>query len=184
MPLTKDPKRTIEIPQEVQLEVNKHVYTFKGPKGKLQRKLYSPNIKITIKDNKLILEPNVKKPTKREKVMINTTEAHLRNLIKGAIEGFTYKLKICSGHFPMTVTSNNKEVITKNFLGEKVPRVAKITEGSEVKIDGEEITVESLDIEKAGQTAANIEKSTVVKGRDKRKYQDGIYITEKAGKKI
>ena len=34
------------------------------------------------------------KPTKREKAAIYTTEAHLKNMFKGVLEGSIYKLKI------------------------------------------------------------------------------------------
>lgn len=176
--------QTIEIPEEVQLEIDNNIFKFKGPKGETQKKLISPNIKITKQDNKVKLEPNTKKPSKREKKMIHTFKAHLNNLIKGVKEGYIYKLKICSGHFPMSVTADKGKITTNNFLGEKIPRIAKIIEETTVKIDGEIIIVEGTNIEKVGQTAANIEKSTKIKDKDRRKFQDGIYITEKDGKKI
>lgn len=176
--------QTIEIPEGVQLEIDAHIFKFKGPKGEVQRKLITPTLKITKQDNKLTLQPTTKKPTKREKRIINTFKSHINNLIKGVQEEFIYKLKICSGHFPMTVTTDNKTLTIKNFLGEKTPRTAKIIEGVTIKIDGEIITVEGKDIEKVGQTAANIEKSTRITNKDRRKFQDGIYITSKAGKQI
>jgi len=37
-------------------------------------------------------------------------------------------------------------------------------------------------LEDAGQTAANIERATKIKGFDPRVFQDGIYIIEKPGR--
>jgi large subunit ribosomal protein L6 len=40
------------------------------------------------------------------------------------------------------------------------------------------------DLEQVSQTAANIERATKIRGFDPRVFQDGIYITEKAGRPI
>ena len=82
------------------------------------------------------------------------------------------------------ILNNKNEIVIKNFLGEKVPRVLKIKEGAKVKIDGEIVLVESCDKEIAGQVAADIEKLTVIKNRDNRIFQDGIHIINKSGKQI
>ena len=41
------------------------------------------------------------------------------------------------------------------------------------------MTIEGNNIEDVGQTAGNLEKATIVKGRDTRVFQDGIYIISK-----
>jgi len=111
--------------------------------------------------------------------LLGTYVAHLNNLFRGVKEGFVYKLKICSGHFPMNVSIKNDEFIIKNFIGEKVPRVLKINSDVKVNIDGEVITIESNNIELAGQTAGSIEKLSSRTGFDKRIFQQGIFIIEK-----
>ena len=140
--------------------------------------------RIEIKENNGKIEFHAKKITKKEKCLIGTLSGHVDNMFKGVFEEFIYMLKICSGHFPMTVAKESNFVVVKNFLGEKVPRKAKITEGVKVDIKGDEIVVSSMDKELAGQIAANIEQSTRITNRDRRKFQDGCYITVKAGKKI
>ncbi len=154
----------------------------KGPKGELERKAYSPTIKIKNENKEISFE--VKKANKREKMLMKTTVAHVKNMIKGVTEEFEYTLKVCSGHFPMTVSFENGDFIVKNFLGESVPRKRKIIEGVKVEIKGTEITVNGQDKEKTGQAAAQIEAITRVTKRDRRRFQDGIFITSKAGKKI
>ena len=76
------------------------------------------------------------------------------------------------------------DFIIKNFLGESVPRKIKIPVGVKVKIAGDQVTVEADTKEAAGQVAASIEKLTVIKGRDLRIFQDGIYITYKDGQQV
>ena len=100
-------------------------------------------------------------------------------MIKGVAEGFIYKLKICAGHFPMNVTIEGNNVIIKNFLGEKIPRKSKIAPGVKAQVKGDEIIIESCNLESAGQTASNIEQATRVKARDRRIFMDGIWITSK-----
>lgn len=115
---------------------------------------------------------------------MRTFKAHINNMIKGVTEGFKYRLKVVYSHFPMTVKVQGDEVVIENFLGEKNPRRAKILPGVTVKVKGSEIEVEGIDKEAVGQTAANIEQATRITKWDRRVFQDGIYIVEKAGKPI
>lgn len=155
----------------------------KGKKGELRKKMFDPSLKIEIKDQKILLAP-IKKGTKRESKMIKTFLAHIKNMIKGVNEGHEYKLKICSGHFPMNVSISNNEFVVKNFIGEKVPRKLKIKEGVNVKIDGTLVTVTGIDKGLVSQVAGSIEQLTRRVGFDLRIFQDGIYIIDKDGKPI
>ena len=172
----------IEFPQNCEFKQEKKTITVKGPKGEITRTLPDKQLKISKEGNELILR--YEKSSQREKKNLFTTRAHLKNMIKGVQEGFTYKLKICSGHFPMSVGIKNGVLEIKNFIGEKVPRTLKIKQGADVKIEGDIITVHATDKELAGLTAGAIEKLTRRPGFDKRIFQDGIYIIEKNGKKV
>ena len=170
----------MNIPEGVEVTVEHGVVSAKGPKGEVSKLIRGPNITIDVKDNKVVLSS--KKATKREKRMIGTFKSHIDNLMKGAAEGHVYRLKIASSHFPMTAAENNGEFTVQNFLGEKVPRVLKVKEGAAVKIEGDIITIESADKEAAGQTAGDIEQMCRITNRDRRIFQDGIYIIEKSRK--
>jgi large subunit ribosomal protein L6 len=172
----------VEIPDNCEFKRENQSITVKGPKGEITRILSDKQVKIAKNDKELILTYD--KITQREKKNLFTTAAHMRNMIRGVQEGFTYKLKICSGHFPMSVALKGNVFEIKNFIGEKVPRTLKIKPGVDVKIDGDIVTVYAIDKEMAGLTAGAIEKLTRRPGFDKRIFQDGIYITEKDGKKI
>lgn len=175
-----DINQKVKIPEGVTAEVVNGIVKIKGQKGENQRTLSHRNVKISVENGEIIL--NSKKPTKREKTIIGTFKAHIKNMIKGVTEGFTYKLKVASSHFPISVNTDGKEFVVKNFLGEKIPRKCKIPEGATVKVDGPTITVESIDIEKAGKAAGLIEQATRITKRDRRVFQDGIYITQKPAK--
>lgn len=175
-------EKEIEIPEDVEVKLNSNLIFIKGPEGENSRELKIGKARIEIKDNKIRLFHD--KASKKEKKLINTNSAHISNMIKGVKKKFEYKLKICFGHFPFTLKIEEKRAIVKNFLGEKVERITFVPQEVEIEIDKEIITVKSVDKEKAGQTAARLETLTRIKGRDKRIFQDGIYITNKAGKEI
>ncbi len=175
-------RKEIEIPEGVQVIIDDGTVKVKGPSAEISRKLTYPTLQIKIEDNKIVLDPI--KLTKKEKMMINTFVAHLSNMIKGSQEPFVYKIKIASSHFPMNVTVQGNEVIVKNFFGEKVPRKARIMDNVKVEVSGDIITVTSNDKEAAGQTAANLEQSTRITNRDRRVFQDGLWIIDKAGKEM
>ncbi len=175
-------KDEIAIPEEVNVVIEAPLVKVSGPNGNLERRMSHPMIAITPSEGKITFE--LKNGTKREKMMMKTFEAHLKNMMVGAKENYTYKLRVCSSHFPMTVTKEGDKITVKNFLGEKVPRVANIPEGVEVKVNGPDITVTGPNKEKTGQAAANIERSTRLTNKDRRRFQDGIYITEKAGNEL
>lgn len=180
--MKKDLERVIEIPENVQVEMKDSEIIIKADGKELKRIFNLPNVSIDIADKKIRI--SAKNATKREGKIMGTSEAHIRNMIKGVQGDFIYKLEICNVHFPMNVKVEGETVVIKSFLGETIERVAKILGGVKVEIDGKEITVSSHDREAAGQTSANIEKATRLRGKDRRIFQDGIFITEKPGREI
>jgi large subunit ribosomal protein L6 len=179
---TKKPlKKEIIIPNDIVVKLEKDKIIMKKDEKEIEKKLESA-IESEIDANKLILI--CKKTTRNEKRVIGTTEAHILNMIKGLTEGFKYKLQVAAVHFPITlqIDKEKNEIVVKNFLGEKTERRVRILNNVKVKINKDIIELESFDIEKAGQLAANIEKKTKIRKRDRRVFQDGIFIIEKPGR--
>ena len=169
----------IVFPQGVSGSAENGLVKVKGPKGEVTRKLFHPVVQIAaVADGLTFTAPA---QTRSIKMILYTLVAHANNMIAGVTAGFTYKLKICYIHFPMTVKVVSNEVVISNFLGEKIPRRGLILPGVVVKAAGDIITVEGIDLEPVSQTAANIEMATRIVRRDRRRFQDGCYITEKAG---
>ena len=168
-----------ELPDGITAAMTDNVLVIKGPSGEVSRKLNDPSVTMKAEGNTVTL--SCKQGTKRQKRVINSYRAHIRNMITGVQTPYIYKLKICSGHFPIQVSMSEDTLAVKNFLGEKSPRTLRLKQGATVKIDGDIITVESPSIEIAGNVASQIEYLTAKRGRDLRIFQDGIYIIEKAG---
>jgi len=170
----------IEIPNGIEINIDGTELIVKGPEGENKKKFNFGKLKIEKKNNEIIISHE--KATKKEKKMMNTIASHIKNMIKGVQKKFEYKLKICFSHFPFTVKVKENKAIIKNFLGEKIERKSKILDGVDIEIDNQIITITSINKESAGQTAANFEKATRIRNRDKRIFQDGIFIINKCGR--
>ena len=162
--------------------VSNGMVTIRGPKGELSRRFPDRNVKISTEPEKVVL--TFKRFTKKEKKTSGTIRSHIRNMLRGATNGHSYILKICSGHFPMTVTVSGKDLTVKNFLGERVPRKMEIKGDVKVKISGTEIIAEGTDKEAVSQFAAGLEQLTRRANFDRRIFQDGIYLISKDGKLV
>ncbi len=176
--MKQDLQLEIELKDGVTANLEGTLLKVKGPKGEVERDFAHPRINVAVEGSKIVLKSA--KATKREKTILGSYNAHMKNMVKGVVEPFQYKVKICSGHFPMNVSMSGQELIVKNFLGEAVPRRTMMPEGTKVKVNGTEIEISSPNKELAGQAASRIENLCRITNRDRRIFQDGLYITEKA----
>jgi len=166
---------TIILPAGLTAEIKaNNTVVLKSSKGTLERAFKSYRLKITLNGNKMVVEgsPNNKKTY----VLVETAVAHIRNMAEGLLFGYKTDLRVVYSHFPMSVALDKDTVLVKNFLGEKFPRKSKIVGKTKVEIKGQEITVTGMNKDDVGQTAANLEKATKVRGKDIRRFQDGIYL--------
>lgn len=170
------------IPQGVSVKIENDEVTVSKNGKSIKKLLDHPGVKISVDASKIFFDAQME--SRHAKKLVNTYKAHVKNLFKGLEEDYVYKLKVCFSHFPMEVVVKGEEVLIKNFLGEKKPRIAKIVGKSVVKVEGDFVTVTNSNKEFAGQTAANIELASNVKKHDRRRFQDGIYLTMKAGVEI
>jgi large subunit ribosomal protein L6 len=170
-------ERSVEIPEGVQATLEDNILTVKGEKGELKRDFRYPKMHLEQDGNKITIRTEL--DSKQDRAIVGAYEAHINNMFKGVMEGFTYKLKVVYSHFPMTIKQKEDIIEISNFFGEKAPRTSKVFGDAKVDIQKDEIIVESINKEDAGQTAGNLELATRVKRKDTRVFQDGIYIVEK-----
>lgn len=167
--------RTIEVPAGVTVEIAGSKVKVKGPKGELEKDFsHARGVSLRMEDNKVIVESFF--PRARELALVGSLAAHIKNMILGVTRGFRYKLKIIYVHYPITVKVEKGRVLITNLIGEKSVKVVEIPPGVKVSVSGQDIVVEGIDIELVSRTAARMEEVTKIKGKDRRKFSDGIYI--------
>jgi len=171
----------IEIPTEITFSSENHVLTMKKGNKEIKRQ-FDRDLLLSSEGNSIIIKTLNSKKDERRKM--GSAKSHIKNMIEGLNSEFEYELEICNVHFPITVTYDKakSEFLVKNFLGEKSPRRINAAKNVDVEIKAPVIKIKSYDLEAAGQTAANLEKITKIRNRDRNKFQDGIFITKKPGK--
>ena len=170
-------EEVLDIPEGVKMEYTDGIFLVSGKLGEVKKLIKHPLIEVSIKNNKVFLSSLDE--SRKAKRLIKTFAAHIRKLFKGVQEGFVYKLKIVFTHFPTTVKVKDDKIFIENFIGERSPRIAKKFSGVDVKVEKQDITVSGIDLYAVSQTAANIERTVKIVGKDRRIFQDGIYITHK-----
>lgn len=169
--------KTIKIPENVTVNIKGKTVEVIGGKGRLVRDFsYAP---VSIWSEEGLVKVKAAWPRKREVSLVGTVSAHIRNMITGVTEGFTYKLKIVFSHFPISVRVDGKKVKIDNFTGERSSRVAEIVGDAKVIVQSEDLIVQGTNLEDVSQTAANIEQTTMASKNDPRVFLDGIYIYER-----
>jgi large subunit ribosomal protein L6 len=167
----------VEAPDGVKLQLQGDEVIVSGELGTLKRRLSHPRVSLALEGRGVRIRSDL--PSRREKAVVGTFAAHLRNMIVGVSTGFTYRMKIVFAHFPMKASVKGSEFVIENFLGEKAPRRTRILGETKVTVQGDQVELKGPNVEDVGQTAANIEQATKIRGFDPRVFQDGIYITSK-----
>ena len=170
----------LEIPDDVTAEVDHLDVTIEGPEGSVTRRLWYPDVTVEVDGDHVVIESET--VNAKTNATVGTFESHVENAFHGVTEGWEYEMEVFYSHFPMQVRVEGDEVVIENFLGERAPRRTTIHGDTDVSVDGETVTLSGPNKDDVGQTAADIEQLTKVKGKDTRVFQDGVYITAKPRK--
>jgi large subunit ribosomal protein L6 len=170
-------KDDILMPEGVTSSKEEDTLVIKGPLGENRREFKHYKLAMNVETGKVQIF--VRLPSIKEKALCGTWSSHVRNMLKGAVEGFEYELKVVYAHFPIKTSLKGDIFFIENFLGERFPRTARIMPNVKIKTKGDQVLVSGINKEYVGQTAVNIELATKIKGYDPRVFQDGIYIVKK-----
>lgn len=143
--------RVLTIPENVNVTLDEGTITVKGPKGSLDFPI-SKSVIVKIDGNALTVETTDKADSN---VMQGTTNAIIKNMIKGVSEGFEKGLEIIGVGYRFQVQGN---VLTIN-AGYSHPVKMTAPEGLTVEaVSNTEIVVKGINKELVGEFAANIRK--------------------------
>jgi large subunit ribosomal protein L6 len=171
-------KKTIEIPQGVEVKLEGQSMTVKGPKGELAR-TFRPEVKIEIKDN--VITTSISTEEKLDKSLWGLTRQLIFNMISGVSQGFEKKLEIQGVGYRAEVAGNKLNMA----MGYSHPVNMDIPEGLQVSVEKNIMTVSGISKELVGQFAANIRKvrkPEPYKGKGIRYV--GEVVRRKVGKKV
>ena len=168
----------LEVPEGIKVKYENGMISTAGKLGEVSKKLMHPDVQISVSEKEILLSSMLE--NRSAKKILKTYISIMKNMFEGVQNGYTYMLKIIYVHFPITAKVQDDKFIIENFLGERSPRKANIIQGASVKIDKQDVIVTGIDLDAVSQTAGNIERATRIVAKDRRVFQDGIYITKKA----
>jgi large subunit ribosomal protein L6 len=169
-------KQPIQVPDNVDVKLDKDLIVVKGPKGELSQKLHS-DIEVEVKDKEILIKLKGKV---KNTALWGTFRSLIANMIEGVTNGFGKKL-IFEGVGYKASVSNNKLVLN---LGYSHPIEIEAPQGIELKVEKNTIIISGIDKQLVGETAAIIRskrKPEPYKGKGIR-YEDEV-IRRKVGKK-
>lgn len=172
-------KKSINIPDGVEIKVENTRVIVSGPKGKLEQKITNKFEIVEDKENKELLI-KLKKESKANSALWGLFRSLIFNMVQGVTEGFQKKLEIKGVSYRAAVQNNN--LILNLGLSHPVEIIAP--EGIIFEVDKNSITVSGIDKQLVGQMAAKVreqKKPEPYKGKGI-KYIDEV-IRRKSGKK-
>jgi len=199
-------KKPILIPENVEVKIEGQKVTVKGLKGELTKEI-RPEIKVEVKDNRIIVSPQIPSPAlvykggakvekketssietpkqnkfatgqaKKTKAFWGLSRALIFNMVKGVTEGYEKKLEIKGVGFRASLEGENLVL----HVGFTHPIKIEAPEGIKFSIEKNIITVSGADIEKVSQIAAKIRK---VKPPEPYKGKGIRYVGEIVRKKV
>lgn len=170
-------KKPIAVPAGVEVKIDGHTVTVKGPKGTLSRTL-NEEMTITMEGSEiLVTRPN---DNIKERSLHGLTRTLIHNMVVGVTEGFEKKLEIQGVGYNAQMQGKN----LKLSLGFSHPVIVTPPEGITITTPSSVVIVVSgADKEKVGMVAAEIRawrQPEPYKGKGIR--YSGEYVRRKAGK--
>jgi len=167
----------IELPAGVEVVVEDHVVSVKGPKGDLSERLDS-RITTSVDDGVVTLTRADEE--RHTRALHGLSRALVNNMVVGVLEGYQKDLELVGVGYRAALKGNVLELA----VGFSHPVTVEAPEGIEFEVpENTKIIVRGIDKQQVGQVAANVRavrKPEPYKGKGIRYV--GEYVRRKAGK--
>jgi len=172
----------VPIPKGVKIESKARLVVVNGPRGKLERSFRHLSLDIIVSKKNVSVE--VWWGDRKHIACVRTVATHIKNMILGVTEGYQYNMRLVYAHFPIITKIDNHDTTLEltNFLGTKINKKVAMAKGVTVtrsETVKDQLEIKGNDVEKVSQSAASIFHSARVKGKDIRKFLDGVYVSER-----
>ena len=145
-------KQPVTIPAGVEVKIEGHVVTVKGPKGELTRE-FNPMMTIAQERAEVI----VTRPddTREARSLHGLTRTLINNMVIGVSEGYSKKLELVGVGYRAALKGKNLEL----QLGFSHPVLIEAPQNIEFEVPSQtEIIVKGISKEQVGQVAADVRK--------------------------
>ncbi len=171
-------KKPINIPEEVEIKIDKDNIIVKGKLGELSQKFDNTSVKLRMEDNRLTVIPISNSNENRAKYGLY--RSLINNMVIGVSSGFSKTLKIVGVGFRASKKGNSLEILA----GYSNPVIVSPLQGISFDVpDNTTIVVRGIDKQVVGEMAAkirSIREPEPYKGKGI-KYSDEV-IRRKVGK--
>ena len=176
--------KKIKIPKNVSVDISSRRVVVKGPKGTLKRDFRHLPVSIQKINGDKEIEVSIYFGLSKQLAALRTVCSHIDNMIVGTTQTYRYNMRLVYAHFPINaeITNGGKQILIRNFLGEKIVRTIDMLGDSKIRKSADtkdEIIIEGTDIDLTSRSAALIHQACLVKKKDIRKFLDGVYVSAK-----
>ncbi len=167
----------VKLPDGVKAEVKGDTLIVTGKLGSNTRRYNNVLLELSVGNGAVTIKPTkAKKLAYKAQISEKSLAKEINNDIEGVSKHYERNMKTVYAHFPINVEVKDNVVRINNIIGERVPRLSKIVGSTKVEVKGQNVRIYGTSLDDVTQTAANIRTACVMRKKDTRVFQDGLYF--------